>query len=231
MAQHHPDEDELPVVIKSGFQLTGSWRAPEDPEGGGFMWLLRNNEEAQRSARRQIAALTVAAVEAGGYSLGARGLSLRHAEDMALGTKLTSPSRGIWDDLKRNQSMGFGEKGSLYANGNDDNLSTNGTSSENITRVDVIQKTVFEVALDFARKGRQVVAVNAASAYHFGGGFLTGGRHALEESMCVQSSLFKSLRRGEALAQEAAVQVPDWVQPKRRPAKRADDGESIPESD
>ena len=35
-----------------------------------------------------------------------------------------------------------------------------------------------------ALRGQKVVAVNAASAYHAGGGFQTGGRHALEEAMC-----------------------------------------------
>ena len=35
-----------------------------------------------------------------------------------------------------------------------------------------------------ALHGKRVVAVNAASAYHAGGGFQTGGRHALEEAMC-----------------------------------------------
>ena len=37
-----------------------------------------------------------------------------------------------------------------------------------------------------------MVAVNAASAYHAGGGFQTGGRHALEEAMCW--ALGKSVR-------------------------------------
>ena len=36
--------------------------------------------------------------------------------------------------------------------------------------------------------GQRVVAVNAASAYHAGGGFQTGGRHALEEAMCAGPS-------------------------------------------
>jgi hypothetical protein len=35
--------------------------------------------------------------------------------------------------------------------------------------------------------------VNAASAYHLGGGILTGGRHALEESWCAVSTLLKGM--------------------------------------
>ena len=61
----------------------------------------------------------------------------------------------------------------------------------------------------------KVVAVNAASAYHAGGGFLTGGRHALEEAMCVQSSLYESLERGIGLAD--GLKVPSWARP---PARR-----------
>lgn len=42
-----------------------------------------------------------------------------------------------------------------------------------------------------------IVAVNAASAYSVGGGVESGGRHALEESMCMQSTLFPSLKQAE----------------------------------
>lgn len=46
---------------------------------------------------------------------------------------------------------------------------------------------LLEVA--FATDGLATVAVNAASAYHVGGGFETGGRHALEESICSSANL------------------------------------------
>lgn len=38
-----------------------------------------------------------------------------------------------------------------------------------------------------------VCVVSAASAYHVGGGFADGGRHALEEALCTMSSLYNSL--------------------------------------
>jgi len=60
--------------------------------------------------------------------------------------------------------------------------------------------TVLEAALSRARQGFRVVAVSAASAYQVGGGFLSGGRHALEESICTQSTLFFSLLRAAQLA-------------------------------
>ena len=74
--------------------------------------------------------------------------------------------------------------------------------------------TVLAVATKLARKGEKVAAVNAASAYHAGGGFTTGGRHALEEAMCMQSSLFLSLQKGMRLAEAAETSAPSWVKPK-----------------
>lgn len=44
------------------------------------------------------------------------------------------------------------------------------------------------------RPEAHVAVVNAASAHSRGGGFLTGGRHALEEALCCASTLFPSLR-------------------------------------
>jgi len=54
--------------------------------------------------------------------------------------------------------------------------------------------TVMDAAMRMSKAGKAVVAVNAASAYHVGGGVLTGGRHALEEAWCTTSTLLKSLQ-------------------------------------
>merc|ERR1712118_617152 len=40
----------------------------------------------------------------------------------------------------------------------------------------------------------KLAIVSAASAYHCGGGFSTGGRHALEEALCTTSTLYNSLQ-------------------------------------
>lgn len=64
------------------------------------------------------------------------------------------------------------------------------------------RETVLEIAARRAQQGKRVVAISAGSAYHVGGGFLTGGRHALEEAMCMQSTLFFSLQRAAQKAQE-----------------------------
>lgn len=54
--------------------------------------------------------------------------------------------------------------------------------------------TVPEVAMRHSRYGHSVAIVNAACAYNAGGGFLSGGRHALEEFLCAQSTLLPSLQ-------------------------------------
>ena len=51
--------------------------------------------------------------------------------------------------------------------------------------------------------------VNAASAYHCGGGFSTGGRHALEEALCTSSTLRVSLQ--EILASVENVESEGYI--------------------
>jgi len=56
------------------------------------------------------------------------------------------------------------------------------------------------VAINKARQGLRVAIVNPASAYQVGGGFCSGGRHALEEALCAQSTLLFSLQEAERQA-------------------------------
>eukprot|EP00397_Hematodinium_sp_SG-2012_P003106 GEMP01003114.1.p1 GENE.GEMP01003114.1~~GEMP01003114.1.p1 ORF type:complete len:881 (+),score=152.02 GEMP01003114.1:104-2746(+) len=65
-------------------------------------------------------------------------------------------------------------------------------------------RTIMEIAASVAKRGHRICAVSAASAYHCGGGALTGGRHALEESWCIQSSLLESLINSQIGGMEAA---------------------------
>jgi len=65
-----------------------------------------------------------------------------------------------------------------------------------------------DVATGLAAQGLKVAAVNAASAYHVGGGFLSGGRHALEEAWCTQSTLFLSLRQAASGVGHACPYIP-----------------------
>ncbi|CAK9079505.1 DUF2263 domain-containing protein [Durusdinium trenchii] len=55
--------------------------------------------------------------------------------------------------------------------------------------------TVMEVALKTQSSGKMTMAVNAASAYQVGGGVMSGGRHALEETWCTMSTLLPSLQK------------------------------------
>lgn len=75
----------------------------------------------------------------------------------------------------------------------------------NLTAMWHCDRPVLEVAAQRARQGFRVAAVSAASAYSVGGGFLSGGRHALEESMCMQSTLYFSLQRAAHLALECGI--------------------------
>lgn len=60
--------------------------------------------------------------------------------------------------------------------------------------------------------GYRMVSVNAASAYHCGGGVMTGGRHAMEEAWCMTTTLLRSLQRsvylGHKLGLSKTVVVP-----------------------
>eukprot|EP00392_Amoebophrya_sp_AT5.2_P004196 g4204.t1 len=77
-------------------------------------------------------------------------------------------------------------------------------------------------AMDIARKkalsGKRTVALNAAAAYKLGGGALTGGRHALEESWCATSTLLKSLLHAQFLVENDM--------PRGRPTAGAGAGET-----
>ena len=55
--------------------------------------------------------------------------------------------------------------------------------------------TVMEVAIKTQSAGKATMAVNAASAYQVGGGVMSGGRHALEETWCTMSTLLPSLQK------------------------------------
>lgn len=62
-------------------------------------------------------------------------------------------------------------------------------------------RDVLSSVLEFTARGCSTIALNAASAYHPGGGFTTGGRHALEEATCSQSTLYPSLEKVSSLNQ------------------------------
>jgi len=72
------------------------------------------------------------------------------------------------------------------------------------------------VALERARAGLPVALVSAASAYDVGGGFEVGGRHALEEALCMQTTLFQSLLIASTQARLQGVVPPASCRPCRQ---------------
>lgn len=134
-----------------------------------FTWIRFDNSEPARAQRRMIAAQTYEAIDAAGYVIGRGIAKLSNAPQMVQGTLCISPSLGNRGRVNVEKNRG--------------------------TNVIVRNETVIACALDVSKLfgSRQVAVVNAASSYHCGGGYLSGGRHALEEAFCVQTSLFKSI--------------------------------------
>ncbi|CAE7248880.1 unnamed protein product [Symbiodinium natans] len=160
---------------------------------GSFAWIRQANAETDRAARRGIAGQTEELIDARGFVLEGKSVLLRHVSSSLAGTRLVSPSIGSWPTADSwMPDLRCESKAPVFE-----------------------QKTVLDAAEDYCKRGFRVAAVNAASAYHAGGGFATGGRHALEESMCIQSTLFPSLQYGEKLAKEAGVSSPSFVPPRR----------------
>eukprot|EP00442_Polarella_glacialis_P003231 CAMPEP_0115106440 /NCGR_PEP_ID=MMETSP0227-20121206/36659_1 /TAXON_ID=89957 /ORGANISM="Polarella glacialis, Strain CCMP 1383" /LENGTH=518 /DNA_ID=CAMNT_0002504043 /DNA_START=116 /DNA_END=1668 /DNA_ORIENTATION=- len=164
-----------------------------------YSWIRSDNMEPARQARRDIARATRQATVAGAYkkNMGKapRGdhVRLDKVRAMINGTERLAPSLG-------NLSV---------------DAEPTGYRSTEISKHDGL---TIPVALTLrARHSDRVAVVSAASAYHCGGGFTSGGRHALEEATCVQTTLFESLEKvqieavaefGEAAAGQHVAYIP-----------------------
>eukprot|EP00931_Biecheleriopsis_adriatica_P031418 TRINITY_DN18430_c0_g1_i2.p1 TRINITY_DN18430_c0_g1~~TRINITY_DN18430_c0_g1_i2.p1 ORF type:complete len:775 (+),score=154.93 TRINITY_DN18430_c0_g1_i2:30-2354(+) len=146
-----------------------------------FYWVRKANTPQHRALRRAAAEQTLMAISAQGYSLLGDPVQQLSTDAMVKGTRIISADEA---DFRTSESACSG------------------------TKLRHMLGTVYEVAAERAREGVAVLAVNAASAYHVGGGFSSGGRHALEESMCMQSTLFASLQKAEELATARASTHP-----------------------
>lgn len=152
-------------------------RAPQqvDPHQARkrYSWIRFDNSEPAREARRQIQKVTREAANASGYRLDGRTIHLEYVQATINGSQRLAPSL-------RNLS------------------SPSGSGRFGSTELTRHRGLVLDAAQELNVRHRDSVAVvSAASAYHCGGGFLTGGRHALEEAMCVQTTLFESIYREE----------------------------------
>lgn len=72
-------------------------------------------------------------------------------------------------------------------------------------------QVMMDIAVEYARAGHRVAVVNPANAHNPGGGFKSGGKHALEEAICMQSSLYPSLEKAAAEARRRgeSTHIPD----------------------
>eukprot|EP00927_Polykrikos_kofoidii_P086513 TRINITY_DN9718_c0_g1_i2.p1 TRINITY_DN9718_c0_g1~~TRINITY_DN9718_c0_g1_i2.p1 ORF type:complete len:532 (-),score=69.29 TRINITY_DN9718_c0_g1_i2:26-1432(-) len=188
------------ILVEEGDVPTVSYgQAPEDLYSG-FTWLCTASDEDSRKSRREVAAITENAIENRSYTTSTI-VPLQFVEDMLSGTRIISPTVGDWS----------GEPHSFPCLGG--------------TQVRVVNGSLLDVAKQQVDAGCCVAVVNPASGYDIGGGFTSGGRHALEESMCVQSTLYGSLKRSAALAGKARTSAPlsarrpSWFSPFSRPPR------------
>eukprot|EP00401_Gymnodinium_catenatum_P002658 CAMPEP_0117507174 /NCGR_PEP_ID=MMETSP0784-20121206/26291_1 /TAXON_ID=39447 /ORGANISM="" /LENGTH=943 /DNA_ID=CAMNT_0005302677 /DNA_START=115 /DNA_END=2944 /DNA_ORIENTATION=+ len=165
--------------------------------GRNLKWVRYDNTEEARSLRRAAAQQTLAAC-AKGYEFDGSKKEIRRAT-------VVSKTAIISASMEEPSPPATAEKKPAL-----------------LPEIRYARRVVLEAALDRARDGCAVLAVNAASAYHSGGGFLTGGRHALEEAMCMQSSLYLSLQKAERLAHSEADARPGYHPERPQPATQRD---------
>jgi len=146
-------------------------------KAGSFDWVRQKNGPQDRLDRLAALVATVQATNGGGYVLpGGAEVQL-----------------SVEDTLSRTRVVRAPVPGSSEGNGATAPLKNGACATQFVWAGDGV--TVMEAAIKSQRSGRRTAAVNAASAYHVGGGALTGGRHALEETWCVTSTLLGSLQQ------------------------------------
>lgn len=159
---------------------------PEDnlqDRNGSYEWIRYSNGHDDREQRCVAAEETVLACLGKGYDLGAAGSSVKllRIDQMVNGTRiLTSRDLGL-------QAAGQNPKV---------------PRSQALRLAVAPEPLALDAALAKAAQGERVAVVSAASAYHPCGGFRSGGRHAFEEAMCMQTSLALSLQRALLLSQQ-----------------------------
>jgi len=204
---------ESPVGVNDVFELD-SLEDPPNPEelassvedwntasqlplhAGTFDWLRKSNGPEDRAMRRRVACQTMKACHEGGYFVKGKEILLKHVQAAVQGTTIlrmrdcavAARSRCWWALCGK----------------------TGGSSSES-RWFQHPPGTAPQVAVECAQAGKRVALVNAASAYHLGGGFCSGGRHALEEALCTQSTLFQCLLAAKDKALEEGLQPPSRV--------------------
>ncbi|CAD7930673.1 unnamed protein product, partial [Amoebophrya sp. A25] len=160
-------------------------------------WLRASVDFSHRRARRDIAVVTQAVAEAGGYVFyeetengGYRkkepGSAIIYLKNVEWSREQTNYDRDFhfsnrysWPSWR----CGLGRRPSRIPNVRYD------TSQHLVTDL------VFTCGRNNVRGGGALGVVNPGNRFHPGGGFVSGGRHALEEALCTQSTLFSSLQK------------------------------------
>eukprot|EP00929_Paragymnodinium_shiwhaense_P064219 TRINITY_DN32149_c0_g1_i6.p1 TRINITY_DN32149_c0_g1~~TRINITY_DN32149_c0_g1_i6.p1 ORF type:complete len:409 (-),score=111.24 TRINITY_DN32149_c0_g1_i6:219-1445(-) len=166
-----------------GFGSGGSapLRTSLEQQDGSYLWLRRANDTHSRSLREAAARETATAAQQGWYQLDKVKVPLSAAATAEQGTVMLSSSLqgGVWPKLPDDRP--FARTLCKHIGGT---------------------TTVLDAAVALSGAGAAVAAFSAASRYHVGGGFSTGGRHALEEAICMQTTLYRCLKKAQQEAKK-----------------------------
>lgn len=178
-----------PPAASTGFTALPSYSSADAGAlpriNGSYAWIRHDNKDPDRERRLGAVRQTIAACDAGGYCLDGQEIRLTCIKEMCEGTQI--------------------RKGTLPPQWPVGPAST--TWHHHPPGI------LLDVACERVRNNFPTVCINAASAYQSGGGFLTGGRHALEESICVRSTFFKSLSVASKLAEAEGCPASVHCQP------------------
>eukprot|EP00927_Polykrikos_kofoidii_P057021 TRINITY_DN5112_c0_g1_i1.p1 TRINITY_DN5112_c0_g1~~TRINITY_DN5112_c0_g1_i1.p1 ORF type:complete len:1300 (-),score=221.72 TRINITY_DN5112_c0_g1_i1:44-3889(-) len=164
---------------------------PVEPRGDGAVvkmdgshtWIRKDRSEEGRFRRLQAFLMTHRSVMASGYVFNGKTVELKGVDYMLARTHIRTPCQRLvtmsGTVIKTDVDPILPKAGAV------DTVLTNACQSGFVS--------VMEVAQRLSEAGKKVAAVNAASAYHCGGGVSSGGRHALEEAWCIISTLYRSL--------------------------------------
>jgi len=163
---------------KSALLITSSDAAGCLPEKEcSHAWILRDNRPQDRMLRKRGMDMTLEACCRGGFFFDGRFVCLRNIAPMRASTEFISArmmprtALGPWRIPQRGMPSWF-----MHASG-----------------------TAADVAIACQHRRCRVALVSAGSAFSAGGGCRRGSRHAMEESLCVRSTLFQSLMAAETL--------------------------------
>lgn len=158
---------------------------------GNFDWVRKQNGSQDRLERLAAFMNTAQALASGGYALGSGKAQTLQLQAMLQGTKIQR-AKPLPEDTEGAKVAEVGNEGAAPA-------AAEAVASGAAPKVSYDQdgRTVLENAVKVSKAGKKAVAVNAASAYSVGGGVMSGGRHALEESCCITSTLLASLQKAQ----------------------------------